>query len=52
MEMLCNDALELLKEKRIEGVNFHANTVMGVNMPSEHWLRRWIDQVKNTEIPD
>ena len=52
MEMQCNYALELLKEKRIEGVIFHANTVMGVNMPSERWLRRWIAENKNTVIPD
>lgn len=52
MEMQCNYALELLKEKRIEGVIFHANTVMGVNMTSEHWLRRWITENKNTAIPD
>lgn len=52
MELQCNYALQLLKEKRIDGIIFHANTVMGVNLPSEYWLRQWIDQVKYMEIPD
>ncbi len=52
MELQCNYALELLKEGRIEGIIFEANSTMGVNLPSEHWLRAWIDKVKYTEIPD
>jgi len=52
MEYQCNYALELLKEGRIDGIIFEANSVMGVGLPSEKWLREWIDQVKNTVVPD
>jgi hypothetical protein len=52
MELQCNYALELLKEGRIDGMIFEANSTMGVQLPSEYWLRDWIKQVKYTEIPD
>ena len=52
MEHQCELGLRLLKEKRIEGMVFLSNTVMGVGLPSEKWLREWIDKVKYTEIPD
>ena len=52
MEYQCNYALELLKEGRIDGIIFEANSVMGVGLPSEMWLREWIDRVKNTVVPD
>ena len=52
MELQCNYALDLLKEGRIDGIIFEANSVMGVNLPSEHWLREWVDKVKYTEIPE
>lgn len=52
MEHQCELGLRLLKEKRIDGMIFLSNTVMGVGLPSEKWLREWIDKVKYTEIPD
>jgi len=52
MELQCNYALELLKEGRIDGMIFEANSTMGVRLPSELWLRDWIKQVKYTEVPD
>ena len=52
MEYQCNYALSLLKEGRIDGIIFEANSVMGIGLPSEKWLRRWIEQVKYTEVPD
>ena len=52
MEMQCEYALSLLREGRIDGMIFLGNSVMGVGMPSEMWLRAWIDKVKYTEIPD
>lgn len=48
----CEVALRLLKEKKIDGMVFEANTVMGVGLPSELWLREWLEKVKYTEIPD
>ena len=52
MELQCEYALSLLREGRIDGIIFEANSVMGVGMPSERWLRDWIDRVKYTEVPD
>ena len=52
MEFQCNYALQLLKEGRIDGIIFEANSVMGIGLPSEKWLREWIESVKYTEIPD
>ena len=52
MELQCNYALELLKAGRIAGMIFLGNSVMGARLPSEYWLRDWIDAVKYTEVPD
>lgn len=52
MELQCEAALRLLKEKKIDGMVFEANTVMGVGLPSELWLREWLEKVKYMEIPD
>ena len=52
MEYQCEFGLEQLKEGRIEGMVFEANSVMGVGLTSELWLRDWIEKVKYTEIPD
>ena len=52
MEQQCEYALSLLREGRIDGMIFLGNSVMGVGMPSELWLREWIEKVKNTEVPD
>ncbi len=52
MELQCEYALGLLKEGRIDGIIFEANSVMGVGLPSEYWLREWVDRVQYTEVPD
>lgn len=52
MELQCEYALSLLKEGRIDGMILEANSVMGVGLPSERWLREWLEQVKDIEIPD
>lgn len=52
MAYQCNTALEWLKEGRIDGIIFETNSVMGVGLPSEYWLRAWVDQVKDTPVPD
>ena len=52
MEHQCNIALRLLKEGRLDGMIFETNSVMGVGLPSELWLRDWVDRVKDTEVPD
>ena len=48
----CNFALQMLKEGRIDGIIFEANSTMGMQMESEMWLRRWIEENKNTQVPD
>jgi len=50
MELQCEYGLQLLKEKRADGLIFLTNCVMGVGLPSEYWLRSWIDRVKNIEL--
>ena len=52
MELQCEFGLEMMKQGRLDGMIFETNAVMGVGLPSELWLRKWIDRVKNTEIPD
>lgn len=52
MEFQCNYALSLLKQGRIDGIMIEANSVMGVGLPSERWLRRWLEEVKHIEVPD
>ena len=45
MELQCETGLKWLKEGRIEGMVFLTNCVMGIGLPSEYWLREWIDKV-------
>ena len=52
MELQCEYGLKLMKEGRLDGMIFECNATMGVGLPSEKWLREWIDRVKYTEIPD
>lgn len=52
MKHQCETGLKLLKEKKIDGIVFEANTTMGVRLPSELWVREWLEKVKYTEIPD
>jgi len=50
MEHQCEFGLEMIKQNRLDGLIFTTNSVMGVGLPSEKWLRGWIDKVKNIEI--
>lgn len=52
MEHQCELGLKWLKEGRLDGMIFEANSVMGVRLKSEKWLRQWVEKVKYTEIPD
>ena len=52
MRKQCEYGLALLQEKRIDGMIFLTNCVMGVGLPSERWLREWIDSVKNIELDE
>lgn len=50
MEKQCSFGLKALKDGRADGLIFLTNCVMGVGLPSEYWLRNWIDSVKDTEL--
>ena len=50
MEAQCELALRLLKEKRIEGIVFLTNCVMGIGLTSEYYVRNWIDKVGDIEL--
>ncbi|MBO5269713.1 MAG: hypothetical protein J6B77_02935 [Clostridia bacterium] len=52
MELQCSYALELMKEGRIDGMIFETNSVMGIGLESELWLRDWVERVKDTVVPD
>ena len=52
MSFQCEYGLKLMKEGRLDGMIFECNAEMGVGLPSEYWLRKWIEKVKYTEIPD
>lgn len=52
MEHQCELGLRLMKEGRLDGMIFETNSVMGVGLPSELWLREWLEKVKYTEVPD
>ncbi len=52
MEHQCELGLRLLREGRLDGMIFEANSVMGVGYPNDTWTREWIQRVKNTPVPD
>lgn len=51
MEYQCEFGLKMLREGRLDGIMFEANSVMGVGLESEKWLCSWIDRVKHEELP-
>jgi hypothetical protein len=50
MEMQCEFGLEMLRQKRADGLIFLTNCVMGIGLSSEYWLRNWIDRVKGERL--
>ena len=52
MEHQCELGLQLMMEGRLDGMIFEANSVMGVGLTSELWLREWIKKAKYTEVPN
>ena len=39
------------RSRRIDGIIFEANSVMGVGLESERWLSEWVDKVQDTIVP-
>lgn len=52
MEHQCEVGLRLMKQGRLDGLIFEANSVMGVDYPSEYWLREWANKVGDESVPD
>ncbi len=52
MKLQCELGLRLMQEGRLDGMIFETNSVMGIGLESELWLRKWIDEKKNTVVPD
>ena len=50
MEKQCETGLKWLREGKIEGMVFLTNCTMGIGLPSEKWLRDWIDKVGDEEL--
>lgn len=51
MELQCGLGLKLMKEGRLDGMIFEANSVMGVGFPNDEWTRNWIQRFGDTEVP-
>ena len=51
MKFQCEYGLEMLKAGRVEGLVFEANSVMGIGLPTEEYLREWIAQTHDVEVP-
>lgn len=51
MKFQCEYGLEMLKAGRVEGLVFEANSVMGIGLPTEEYLREWIAQTRDVEVP-
>ncbi len=50
MKLQCEFGLDLLRQKRADGIIFLTNCVMGIGLPSEYWVREWIDRVKDEPL--
>ncbi len=48
----CELGLCLMRSGRLDGLIFEANSVMGVGLGSEKYLREWIDRTRDIELPD
>lgn len=52
MKHQCETGLKLMKEGKVDGMIFEANSVMGAGFEGDEWLRNWIMEVAETEVPD
>ena len=52
MKFHCEYGLEMLKAGRVDGLVFEANSVMGIGLPTEEYLRDWIAQTRDIEVPN
>ncbi len=52
MEHQCELGLKLMREGRVDGMIFEANSVMGVGFENDQWTRQWIQRVGWTLVPE
>lgn len=52
MAFQCDFGLDMLRKGRMDGMVFLTNCVMGVGLSSEYFLRKWIEKVKDTPVPE
>ena len=52
MEHQCTLGLELMKQGRLDGLIFTANSLMGVGLPGEKWLRQWTRDRSSSAWPE
>ena len=50
MKKQCETGLRWIKEGKIEGMIFLANTTMDIGLESVEWTRNWIKEVGDTPI--
>ena len=50
MKFQCDFGLKMLKAGRVDGLVFEANSVMGVGLPTETYLREWIARTRDLEL--
>lgn len=50
MKLQCDFAWSTLREKRIDGIIIEANSVMAIGLPSEAYVRKWIADLRETEL--
>lgn len=50
MKHQCEVGLKLLKEGKVDGLIFEANSVMGAGFETDEWVRNWIIEVADTEV--
>ncbi|HUT73494.1 MAG TPA: hypothetical protein VM221_01515 [Armatimonadota bacterium] len=51
MKRQCEFALDLLRQRRIEGIIFHASCICDLGLDAVEWARGWISEVGGTVIP-
>ncbi|MBR4676149.1 MAG: hypothetical protein IKP00_16950 [Victivallales bacterium] len=52
MKFQCDFGLEMLEAGRVDGLVFEANSVMGVGLPTEAYLREWIARTCDLELTE
>ena len=52
LEYQCKLGLRGMQDGWLKGMVFEGNGMMGVGFPADRWVRDWIAEVGNTELPE